>query len=161
MIPTYLYIKRHKLTGKCYFGKTTKSDPINYSGSGKYWIRHLRVHGYNHVETLWYKLFTDQEELTRVALEFSRQQDIVNSDLWLNLREENGLDGSVEGTRFSEESKKKISDSAKEYAASLSPEDRKKRFGTMAGRTQNPESNKKRSESMKISLAAKKSNKVK
>lgn len=26
--PTYLYIKQHAVTGKCYFGKTTNPDPF-------------------------------------------------------------------------------------------------------------------------------------
>jgi len=35
MKPTYLYIKEHSKTGLKYFGKTTKSDPTVYDGSGK------------------------------------------------------------------------------------------------------------------------------
>lgn len=92
MKPTYLYIKRHSVTGKCYFGKTI-TDPITYFGSGHHWIRHIKKHGKEYVETLWYKLFTDQTELVRIATLFSEQQDIVKSDLWLNLKTENGLDG--------------------------------------------------------------------
>lgn len=108
MKPTYLYIKRHALTGKCYFGKTTKADPVSYLGSGLHWVRHVKKHGIEHVETLWYKLFTDVEECSRIALQFSKQQDIVNSDLWLNLRPENGKDGIIVGTKFSEETKQKM-----------------------------------------------------
>jgi hypothetical protein len=109
MKPTYLYIKQHSVTGKCYFGKTTRSDPEHYLGSGVYWLRHVRKHGKEHVVTLWYKLFTDQAECTRVALLFSEQQDIVKSDLWLNLNPENGLDGRSIGYHHSEETLKKMS----------------------------------------------------
>lgn len=91
--PTYLYIKQHAITGKCYFGKTTRADPVKYLGSGKHWKAHIKIHGKEHVETLWHKLFTDQAECTRIALLFSEQQDIVKSDRWLNLMPENGLDG--------------------------------------------------------------------
>lgn len=56
--PTYLYIKRHKVTGLLYFGKTTSKNVEKYNGSDTYWGRHLKVHGYN-IETLWYCLFTD------------------------------------------------------------------------------------------------------
>ena len=42
--PTYLYIKQHSITGKLYLGKTTKQNLIKYTGSGKYWLRHLKVH---------------------------------------------------------------------------------------------------------------------
>jgi hypothetical protein len=106
--PTYLYIKRHSVTGKCYFGKTIKEDPVKYLGSGVHWRNHIRAHGIEYVETLWYKLFTDQDELTRVALAFSKQQDIVNSELWLNLKEENGID-SAPGYKHTLESREKIS----------------------------------------------------
>ncbi len=124
-LPTYLYIKRHSITGKCYFGKTASKDPIKYLGSGLHWKRHIKKHGIEHVETLWYKLFNDQKECTRVALLFSEQQNIVKSDLWLNFIAENGLDSclglkrsqetcarisaSHKGKIFSEEHKKKIS----------------------------------------------------
>ena len=33
---TWLYIKRHSITGLMYFGKSTLEDPVNYVGSGKY-----------------------------------------------------------------------------------------------------------------------------
>ena len=38
---TYLYVKKHAVTGKLYFGKTTAKDPIKYPGSGKYWSNHI------------------------------------------------------------------------------------------------------------------------
>lgn len=59
--PTYLYIKRHSITGLMYFGKTTKSDPVEYKGSGLVWTRHIRKHGKKHVETVWHKLFVNRE----------------------------------------------------------------------------------------------------
>ena len=93
--PTYLYIKRHSLTEKCYFGKTIRKDPVKYPGSGKLWARHIKAHGKEFVETLWFKLFTDKEELVKIATLFSEQQDIVKSDLWLNLKLETGIDGGA------------------------------------------------------------------
>jgi hypothetical protein len=109
-IPTYLYIKRHSITGKCYFGKTTNPDPTKYSGSGKYWKAHIKVHGRKFVETLWFKLFEVEEECRRVALLFSEQQDIVKSELWLNMIVETGVEsGMPTGSKHREETKKKIS----------------------------------------------------
>lgn len=105
--PTFLYIKRHKVTGKLYFGKTTK-DPLKYNGSGLHWARHLKVHS-GDIETLWYCLFTDQEECTKFALLFSEQEDIVNSDKWLNMVFENGVDGCPKGKVWSLDSRKKMS----------------------------------------------------
>lgn len=59
-------------------------------------MRHIEKHGTEHVETLWYCLFLDKESCTEFALKFSDQQNIVESEDWLNLKPENGLDG---GTR--------------------------------------------------------------
>jgi hypothetical protein len=95
--PTYLYIKQHSVTGKLYFGKTVK-DPESYLGSGTHWMRHIKKHGKEHVVTLWYCLFLDQESCTEFALLFSKQENIVESDDWLNLRDENGKDGITPGT---------------------------------------------------------------
>jgi hypothetical protein len=92
----YLYIKQHSVTGKLYFGKTTR-DPEKYSGSGKHWVRHISKHGKEHVVTLWYCLFLDQESCTEFALNFSSHQNIVESSEWLNLQLENGLDGAPIG----------------------------------------------------------------
>lgn len=94
--PTYLYIKQHSITGKLYFGKTSR-NPETYKGSGKRWLNHINYHGKEHVVTLWYCLFYDQESCTEFALSFSNQQNIVESDDWLNLQNENGLDGSPIG----------------------------------------------------------------
>ena len=115
---TYLYIKRHSITGKCYFGKTTQKDPVKYLGSGLHWKRHISLHGKEHIQTLWYKLYTDQAECTRVALLFSEQQDIVKSNLWLNLKPENGIDGATKGTKLSTEHKAKLSLANKGFIAS-------------------------------------------
>ena len=90
--PTYLYVKQHSVTGKLYFGKTIKKDPVKYLGSGLHWTRHLHKYGKEHVVTLWYELFIDHAECMKFALEFSEKMDIVNSDQWLNLRVETGVD---------------------------------------------------------------------
>ena len=90
--PTYLYIKQHSITGKLYFGKTIK-DPEKYLGSGKHWLRHIKKHGKEHVVNLWYCLFLDGESIKEFALNFSIQENIVDSEQWLNLVNENGLDG--------------------------------------------------------------------
>lgn len=101
---TFLYIKHHALTGLLYFGKTTKSEKYlreNYVGSGKYWNKHLNVHGKEHVETIWYCLFTNKDELVKFALMCSTQWDIVNSKntnkkkIWANEKPENGTTGGA------------------------------------------------------------------
>jgi hypothetical protein len=90
--PTWLYIKEHNQTGLKYFGKTTKADPFNYNGSGKYWKRHIKKYG-NDVTTVWCQLFLTESELTDYALSFSIKNNIVESNEWANLKLENGLDG--------------------------------------------------------------------
>jgi hypothetical protein len=125
---THLYIKRHKITGLKYFGKTRK-DPYSYLGSGKYWIRHIKLHGKEFVETEQVWSFDDLNECSRFAIEFSKSNNIVESDLWANLKIENGLDGGsfptgkplsvdhrnnismkLKGRRFSKETLDRISE---------------------------------------------------
>lgn len=93
----FLYVKQHALTKLKYFGKTS-SNPLTYRGSGTYWKRHLKQHG-NEVDTLQVWEFSDQSACTQFALQFSEQNDIVNSDRWANLIEENGVDGMPKGTK--------------------------------------------------------------
>lgn len=97
--PTYLIIKRHKITGLKYFCKTCKKDPILYCGSGKYWKTHIKKHGKEYVETIWFHLFDEKERCVNFAITFSEVFDIVESELWANLKPENGLDGGVYGLK--------------------------------------------------------------
>lgn len=116
MKPTYLYIKQHTVTGKLYFGKTTSKHPDKYNGSGDYWKSHIAKHGKEHIITLWYCLFYDKDELTKFALQCSKDWDIVDSSDWLNLKDENGLDGGRRiGSKVphKQETKDKISSAAK------------------------------------------------
>jgi len=89
----FLYIKQHNVTRLKYFGKTAKKDPYKYVGSGTYWKRHIKLHGIEHVSTLWVKQFTSLESCSEYALQFSLDNDITESTEWANLKPENGLDG--------------------------------------------------------------------
>jgi hypothetical protein len=118
-----LYIATHNKTGKKYFGKTTRFTSVEdlqekYHGSGLYWQRHLKKHG-DDVTMEIYGVFRS-DEVEEVAIKFSEDNNIVESDLWLNLKIENGLDGNpsgethpMYGKTHSDEAKKKISDSSK------------------------------------------------
>lgn len=77
-IPTWLYIKKHNVTGLKYFGKTTTANPYSYQGSGIYWKNHLKQHGYD-VSTVWCELFSDRESLVEFATNFSIKNDITES----------------------------------------------------------------------------------
>jgi hypothetical protein len=92
----YLYIKIHTKTGMKYFGKTTR-NVYRYIGSGKYWKRHIKTHGIEHIKTLKVWEFQSIEECTSFALKFSRDNLIVKSSHWANLIEENGKDGAPVG----------------------------------------------------------------
>jgi len=92
--PTYLYVKTHNKTGLKYFGKTTAKDPYKYNGSGVRWRRHLNKHGVDlTTEIIGY--FLDEEECKNVAIMFSKENDIVKSKNWANLKEES-LDGGFD-----------------------------------------------------------------
>lgn len=95
----YLYIKQHSITGLKYFGKTKKINPFKYSGSGKYWKRHYRKYGKEHIKTLEIFGFDNQKLCTEFALKFSEENNIVRArhpngeKVWANMMNENGLDG--------------------------------------------------------------------
>lgn len=89
----YLYVKQHTITGLKYFGKTTKKDPLKYHGSGTYWKRHIKKHGLEHVITLNIWKYENIDECSKFALDFSHENNIVESSSWANLKPENGRDG--------------------------------------------------------------------
>ena len=96
-------IKTHNVTGLKYFCKSTKEGEKldRYKGSGVYWLRHIKKHGYD-VTTEIYKEFQDDNLLlTQCALSFSEEHNIVESKEWANLIVENGLDGNVKGNKHS------------------------------------------------------------
>lgn len=84
----YLYVKTHRKTGLKYLGKT-EQDPYKYKGSGKYWRRHIKEHGYD-VDTEVIRECQTQEEVRLWGLKYSQQWNIVESEEWANLMEESG-----------------------------------------------------------------------
>ena len=110
--PTWLYIKQHNLTGLKYFGKTTAKDPIKYKGSGKYWSDHVKQHG-NKITTLWCELFDDKKLLVEFALNFSKDNNIIESPSWANLIDENGVDGWHPGQKRKFKKRKPLSEEHK------------------------------------------------
>ena len=117
--PTFLYVKKHNITGLQYFGKTVAKDPVKYKGSGKHWLRHIAKYG-NNVTTIWYQLFTDKDAIVEYALDFSKKHNIVESTEWANLKPEDGLwGGGVKGIKLERtaEHNKKISDAIKKHNA--------------------------------------------
>ena len=97
----YLMVKTHTITGLKYLCKrvtTGDSKAISYKGSGKYWKNHLKIHGKNINTEILAKYELDKiEEFSRLCIEYSNKFNIVKSDDWANLIEENGLMGAVCG----------------------------------------------------------------
>lgn len=115
--PTWLYVKQHSITGLKYFGKTTSKDPYRYTGSGQYWLNHLKIHGKD-ITTVWCQLFLDKSELIEYAKDFSIKNNIVESKEWANLIPETGHEdgGGIKGRiglPHTEETKNKIREARK------------------------------------------------
>lgn len=88
--PTRLYIKR--LNGIYYFGKTTSKNIEKYPGSGTVWKKKIKKYGKDQIEHLWHSdWYHSIDEIREIALHFSRENDIVNSEKWANQMEEDGV----------------------------------------------------------------------
>jgi hypothetical protein len=81
-------------TGLKYLGKTNNDDPHTYTGSGKYWVNHIKKHGYL-VSTEILKECQTPEELKQWGLYYSQLWNIVESDEWANMRPECGDGGTT------------------------------------------------------------------
>ena len=121
MESTTLYTKTHNVTGLKYFGKWCLGkgkhgdNVYDYRGSGKWWKRHIQKHGYD-VTTEVIGTYTDKDELTKTALAFSHDHNIVESTEWANLKAEDGLNGGSTSEVYTPEMRKKMSVSAKARA---------------------------------------------
>lgn len=148
-----LYIKTHNKTGLKYFGKTVQEGSRfnNYRGGGMYWKRHIEKHGYDVTTEIFGVFDIGDPKLVEVALQFSEENDIVNSKKWANLMFENGMDGgSKPGKITSEETKSKQSithmgDKNPMFNREFSEEHKKKIGDGSRGRTWSEESKKKAS----------------
>lgn len=95
--PTALLVMQHNVTGLKYFCKSSRLHELKYyKGSGKYWKRHRATHG-NDITVGVLGIFYDKDRCQQVATQFSKDNDIVKSEEWANLIEENGLDGAGVG----------------------------------------------------------------
>lgn len=96
----YLYVKTHNVTGLKYLGKT-KNEPYKYKGSGTYWYKHIKKHGYNVTTEIIYES-EDKEDIVSAGLYYSLFYDVVKSDKWANLMEEKGDGGFSLSTQLAQ-----------------------------------------------------------
>lgn len=85
----YLYVKTHNKTGLKYLGSTKNPNPHRYPGSGKYWIRHLKKHGYDFTTEIL-KECDDYASIRTWGLHYSELWQVDLSDEWANLMLESG-----------------------------------------------------------------------
>lgn len=118
----HLYVKQHDITKLKYFGKTIRSNPFSYTGSGTRWIKHIKENGKQHVKTLEVYSFDSQKDCTEFAIDYSKKHSIDESKEWANLQLENGKNGPVGqtkekshmfGKKLSSKTKEKMSNSRK------------------------------------------------
>jgi hypothetical protein len=98
----YLYVKTHNTTGLKYLGKTVSQNPHLYPGSGIYWTRHLKTHGYDYTTKIIKECQT-KEELKEWGLYYSQIWNVVESNEWANLRPETGDGGCKKGIKRSDQ----------------------------------------------------------
>lgn len=90
--PTRLAIK--ELAGQKYFCKSILEDIESYPGSGVRWKKRIKKYGKENIKTLWVSdWYYTPQEIQEAALQFSKENQIVKSELWANIKPENGLDG--------------------------------------------------------------------
>jgi hypothetical protein len=70
----------------------TKQEPYAYKGSGLRWENHIRYHN-SHIITSIIGEYETMEEIRENGIKWSRELDVVASEEWANLREEDGLGG--------------------------------------------------------------------
>lgn len=94
-----LYVMTHNITGLKYLGYTTK-DINKYFGSGVYWLRHLKNHGFNIKREVIYECET-VEELKSAGQYYSNLWNIVSAvnslgkKIWANAKPEEGRGGGI------------------------------------------------------------------
>jgi hypothetical protein len=149
-----LYLKEHNKTGLKYLGYTKLEDVHKYQGSGMYWKRHIKEHGYD-VTTKILGKYSTQEELKLVGLYYTQLYGIVESKEFANLKEEAGVSG-----KYSLETKMKMSESAikrvKEIGAPAKAFTKESASALNKKTWADPKIRKKRSESISKALKGKK-----
>jgi hypothetical protein len=91
----YIYVKRLP-NGLLYLGKTVQ-NPYKYLGSGTIWLRSIKKHNYTikDINTWILDKVQTKEELKSLGVYYSKLFNVVESDLWANLKDEEGSGGNT------------------------------------------------------------------
>jgi hypothetical protein len=153
----YLYIKTHNKTGLKYLGKTVAKDPFTYKGSGTYWKRHIKKHGYDVTTEIIFET-DDKIELEKIGKHYSDLYNVVESKNWANLKEESG-DGGWDfvnnDPKVKEKQKMRIGVMNSFYGKTHSEETKRRLSELNKGISKGPQS-KEHSEKIKNALLGKK-----
>ena len=73
-----IMIKQHNVTGLKYLCITKKDDYANYHGSGSYWLKHIKKHGFDVTTTVLAET-DDLDELRRLGEYYSEKYNVVEN----------------------------------------------------------------------------------
>lgn len=96
----YLYVKRLP-TGLFYLGKT-EQDPNVYLGSGNDWLKEIKQNNFTikDIETWILHKTESKEEIVKLGRYYSNLFNVVESENWANLKEEEGDGGATNKGRI-------------------------------------------------------------
>lgn len=77
----FLYKKTHLVTGLNYLGKTISKDPHKYRGSGKYWLNHIKKHGYLVNTEILKECQTSEELINRYQVHKGNLSSVISGKL--------------------------------------------------------------------------------
>ena len=123
-------IKRHNLTGLKYLCKKTtniESECYTYLGSGKYWKKHLNIHGSN-ITTKIIERCKTKKELIKKGIFWSNKLNVVKSNKYANLIPEQGDGGpTMLGRKMTQNQNLKKSLAHRRWWKSASLKDKERR----------------------------------
>jgi len=85
----YLYVKQCSHCSLKYFGKTEKSNPYKYKGSGLIWQAHIKKYNAQ-IKTIHLWKFDTIDKCTPFAIKFCKDHNVIESTDWANLILETG-----------------------------------------------------------------------
>jgi hypothetical protein len=109
--PTRLYYKQCSHCELKYYGKSTLQNVEDYRGSGIRWKNHLKKHNATSIH-IWNSDWFYDDSIIEVAMKFSIDNNIIESNEWANLEIENGMSGAIHTKKTIEKISKTMFDPA-------------------------------------------------